>query len=426
MRSAAVIRAGLALAAFLSVGTTAVLGAACGTSSVTTKCDVSNCKGCCGADGTCHLVAAQNPQICGTAGAACTACAQNNVCASGKCELPGASCGGRGAPCCTTGSGCLTGLFCNGGTCGTTPPPGEGGGNVPVGAACLNDGACSGGVCKQVGFKDGYCTKNCQVNGDCPSGSVCGNDPGDSSGFSRICLKSCPTLGTACARTDYACDKRLSFDASPACIPKCASGATCSPATRCDGRGMCCGAVGFACCSDGTACDTGNECKNGFCELAASAKTATGGACTANNTCAGGLCMIQNACGATTCWPGGYCSSSCSGPNQCGPEAGCAKFTLNSQDIGRCLDKCPAPGGTTNQGQSDCRAGYVCDRGWASYEGSANPYVCWYRCVHSNDCAAPGVECQDGYCCGRISFACCGGKGGRCTSGTCNQEGYCA
>src|SRR3569833_4174413 len=66
-----------------------LLAAGCGS-----KCDPSNCSGCCDTTGVCQL---STDQHCGLGGAACTLCAGLQPCQIGACANPGHTSGGTNA-----------------------------------------------------------------------------------------------------------------------------------------------------------------------------------------------------------------------------------------------------------------------------------------------------------------------------------------
>lgn len=80
----------------LAVVVVAALSFACGS----TRCSVSNCVGCCDANGTCQAGSAAN--ACGVSGFSCQVCALGSSCVNGACGFPGGTGGGGGS---TTGGG---------------------------------------------------------------------------------------------------------------------------------------------------------------------------------------------------------------------------------------------------------------------------------------------------------------------------------
>lgn len=102
----------------------------------------------------------------------------------------------------------------------------------------------------------------------------------------------------------------------------------------------------------------------------------------------GAPCGNDAACGTggfcVTAWPGGYCSTSCL-TTACPTGSICLEA---STDTRLCLDSCSAPG----QGQSSCRAGYVC------YSDGAGRGLCAARCTSAADCGGTPCDTATGYC----------------------------
>lgn len=406
---------------------------------VVEPCSASNCAGCCAGD-MCLALSSQSNLSCGVNGATCAACLQGYACVSGTCESSsdgGTACGKKGEMCCANDT-CFLGLTCSGGVC-TTQVAGTDGGTQdagtsvdggtaasPVGAACTANAQCSTNECRILAFPGGYCTRACATAADCPAGSTCGQDPNDTSGQQKVCLANCPAAGTTTGcRTDYVCEKRVTLSGAAACTPKCNSPATCGVATQCDPRGFCCGADGFACCN-GTTCDTGLSCDStGYCKPSTTgtdAGTSTGtigAACTSNGACQSGVCAFEAqggtaGCATGPCWPGGYCIADCTN-SACPSGASCTPY-LAANSL--CVRNCSAPGG-----QSTCRTGYVCDLNWIPNSSQA---VCVDACNSTADCNSTTLNCVGGFCCGKVTYRCCGGVGGTCPyGGTCGANGYC-
>lgn len=394
-------------------------------------CNATSCPtGCC-SSGACIQRANQSTSQCGNNGAGCVACSAGQTCGGGSCQN---ACGNIGQACCG-GNICFTGQ-CNGGNCtgsgtgggsggGTGGGTGGGGGTTAtkgIGDACTAGSECISGTCSGGRFTGGYCTQPCTTNANCPAGAACGNDPNDSSGFTKSCLKTCATAPTnpGTCRTGYVCDKQPSVDGeSPVCTPACVSG-QCSTNT-CDSRGFCCGTAGFACCNN-SVCNAGTACVSGYCQPQAPPDAGTGfvgDPCTSSSQCTGNFCETEVAPGAaancvtTTCWPGGYCRPACTSASQCPTGTSCTYPELGS----KCLLNC-----AWNGGRGSCRSGYVCDRGWSPFDRAQA--VCVYACGSAQDCPS-GASCVNGFCCGLPGYACCGGLNGTCLSGNCNGSAVC-
>lgn len=362
----------------------------------------------------------------------------------------GVACGSAGQACCVgMGSGCLLGLSCVGNTCtsgsagggtggggtaggagggtaggagggtggGTAGGGGAGGGAAlgAIGDPCFVGANCATNFCQAFGFMDGYCTKTCMTNGDCPGGSVCGRNPGGG----NVCLKSCGTAGTtAGCRTGYVCEKfQSSLDGSPVCFPACTNPASCTGALNCDTRGFCCGVAGSACCA-GFACDPGNSCNTatGYCQTLPVSNRPNGEACTSNPQCAGNICqpevnMAPNC--APNCFAGGFCTQDCTTAT-CAAGSSCSPYTL--QGVKRCAPHC-----TWDGGRGDCRQDYVCDRMLVA----GTQATCFKKCFADAGCNASTKCDSNGFCCGAPFYRCCSGAVKCPNGGTCNALDYC-
>lgn len=437
-------------AAMVGAGIAVWLAASCGPTEVV--CGPGTCDGCC-EGGACVALGSQAFTRCGKAGAACRACVPGQICINGGCELDpnrppiitpepprkdsGTSvCGQITQPCCT--GVCAPGLQCNGAVCvapptdagspdSGTPDAGapDGGPSLKaLGEPCQAGAECGMGQCAQGPFLQGYCTRTCATSGDCGPGGTCGLDPRDALGNTRICFKGCGPAGTAGGcRTGYVCEARVMENAQGGCYPTCAQLAACPPGATCDGRGFCCGLVGFACCN-GTTCQGTATCgANLYCQAspqdAGTVPAPTGSACMQGSQCDGGGCIAQEpagtaSCPTAPCWPQGYCTQTCSGAAPCAAGSTCSVLTSSGRNL--CMDECAFDGGP-----GDCRTGYVCDRYWA-LDGTDRA-TCYNACATGQDC--PGqTDCTNGFCCGDILYACCAGR--TCPfGGVCGADGYC-
>jgi serine protease len=105
-----------------------------------------------------------------------------------------------------------------------------------------------------------------------------------------------------------------------------------------------------------------------------------GSACTTNSDCPdGGRCV--------TSYPGGYCTRDC---NTVSCPAGSKCYTVDSTSGAKvCIQSCTGP----DQGQSNCRASYVC------YDDEAGGGECLPNCTILNICAGTNFTCAgNGYC----------------------------
>jgi hypothetical protein len=130
-----------------------------------------------------------------------------------------------------------------------------------------------------------------------------------------------------------------------------------------------CGSGGNVC----TACNVGQLCVNGSCQSMTMGQP-IGGPCTSAAQCQTGLSCKMTTARGDAVMPQGYCTRSCTGPNDttsCGSNARCVGGPeSNLQFFGEttpfCAATCPSGGG-----QSTCRADY-----WCLGEQGA-PGACW-------------------------------------------------
>jgi hypothetical protein len=143
-----------------------------------------------------------------------------------------------------------------------------------LGESCKNDSDCGGvGLTCTLptandpvfggGPANGYCTKSCSKDGDCPSGGVCLQDHAGSHGTCVLTCKQGPTLvhlndpitdmSKCNARVDVACT-----EIAPgrfACIPLCGADSQCPMGMHCDPRAATCVGTPHAGLANGKACD---------------------------------------------------------------------------------------------------------------------------------------------------------------------------
>lgn len=399
-----------------------------------------------------------SPQ-CGAAGMACCAngmCFLTLSCQSGVCQPAMVDCGALGQPCCNGTTCTAAGTACQAGTCTAQMTPDAGMDDAgqqlkATGEACTADSQCVDGACLQVGFANGYCTKSCSVSSDCFAGSQCGGNP-SGVGPARVCLKQCSSPGVAPGgcRTGYVCEANAGTSGVPVCYPGCTSNTQCGTAPECDSRGFCCGGNGFVCC-EGNTCFNGTTCQAGTCRTGSgtgggSGSTgggsgATGGgtgttgggsgttgggtgstgggtgtlnnngeACTDVAQCVGNACIVQSG----NQWQGGYCSESCAGSGGCRSGSSCSYALFSGSSTRYCLQDC-----TWTGGQSNCRAGYVCDRNLIPDRPGTS--ACFPACTSPSQCGT-NLGCEAGFCCGQPSYRCCSTG---CSAGSTCIDGYC-
>jgi len=171
-----------------------------------------SCNGCC-SFGICVGLQFQSQFSCGSNGATCAQCPNNNTCVSGTCK----------------------------------PSVVDAGMNISTGSACQFDGQCqppANGVCipqtvvgNQTGWPGGYCSQGCGSS-PCAAGSSCLNVSDDVAAPNFLCMKSCvgPRSGQSSCRASYVCEIDFGSVAGQGiCLPRCDSpGFTCWPGTTCN------------------------------------------------------------------------------------------------------------------------------------------------------------------------------------------------
>jgi hypothetical protein len=323
----------------------AAQGRACDTATracTSTKCDASNCNGCCVGD-TC--LPGTDSLSCGEKGQACLSCAaQGRVCrgqagGGGVCEgTP--SCGPANCGGCCNGDTCVAGS--DGAACGKG------------GAACANC-VVQGRVCVPQGQPN---ERTCQVQATCNAG----NCPGCCQGNTCIVLTtnlSCGRGGEACR----ACGGNESCNAgvctpNPACGPANCAGCCIGNVCAQGNQDTACGLAGIEClnCAGG-----GNVCQAGRCEAPACGPGNCAGCCR-GNTCV--LGAQDDACGrggaaCRDCTVGGQVCQGAQCRDRCGPAncAGCCQGAVQCQlgfannacgSNGAACANCNAQGSTCN------------------------------------------------------------------------------
>lgn len=370
-----------------------------------TKCDASNCGGCCDkVTGVCVTV--PTAIACGASGVECKTCNAGETCSAGVCKADtagkdggvgtdgGTACNASNcAGCCAAGkcqAGTQNTLCGKGGalceTCDTnvgetcsnqvcTVPDGGPIAAGSLGSACTQDSDCdvNGGNpsrCKlttsagNLEYKGGYCTRRCLQDTDCGSDGMCIYGLGPFGEAENICVLKCDT--GECPRTDgYAC---LNF------------GSQSSPMGACwidDTNG-----------NNYATIDAGPPAGAGV----------AGSACADDSVCqppASGFCIT-----ADQGYPGGSCSADCSlalVDEFCGTGGACSLYAIEAvpgQDpfvVGLCERACNPDGGGT-----PCRAGYACEGRGAPTSGRGS---CVPRCDVDGGVTCPaGSTCTNGLC----------------------------
>lgn len=346
---------------------------------------------------------------------------------SGRWSCAPYMCNGSTANCpssCSVDSQCMSGYFCNGGSC--VP-------SLPQGSVCTKATQCASGSCS-----DGFCCdKAC--SGAC---DVC------SASLGAVPNGTCTNLPATTA-----CGQFLCTGSSGACPVTCTSDSGCVDGAFCDANGKCTPKL-----ANGNECTAGNQCTSALC---------VDGYC-CNDACAGGCerCDIYGALGkcvtasvgnpgSPSCSPyvcngsSASCPSSCASDAQCATNAYCDNGVCNAKRVpgsacaaakqcqsgyctgGICCDKActgtcetclaaqgaSANGACTNlpAGTANCGNTYVCN-------GSSG--ACPSSCTNDASCAS-GLYCNSSQQCVpkvALGTACTGNS--QCTSGNC-VDGFC-
>jgi hypothetical protein len=292
----------------------------------------------------------------------------SSTCSSTSCRgccLHGAICvdPGRDAACGSGGGACAPcdpGFSCQGNQCVS-------GG---VGASCVLNQECGGigdssAFCKLATnpygdpYSGGYCTRPCAFGNDCPGGSLCLGIWRSFGEYDTACWKTCRS--SADCRDGYLC-RNIGFTTVGACwlnpLPMPDAGA---PAPD--------GLIGSPCTSD-------DPCRNPPSD---------------------GYCVPEQVNGNPTGHVGGECAAPCDidGDAHCGQGGTCVRFGTAVGFFSVCSRRCTNPG----QGQSDCRAGYVCSSTLTSSDGGVSPFgYCKPDCNNPGAACQSPMSCRSGYC----------------------------
>ncbi len=250
--------------------------------------------------------------------------------------------GRRASPSCSTDTDCISGAFCDNGTCTT---------KKAAGATCANGTECSTGYCADKVCCDSACTGQCEACNVAPNKGTCVPVTGTPE------HAACTGAGTPCGGT---CDgvnrSACSYPGSEqSCgTPACSNGA--AQASVCDSKGHCGSPTTTQCapylCSGtacGTTCSADTDCANGYqCDTSKKACIPTQtGKCSQDKTKAldADGNVVQD-CAPLLC-TGGHCNQLCAKSADCVPGYVCD--TSN----GQCVK--PEPGTASNSGGCGCR-----------------------------------------------------------------------
>ena len=278
-----------------------------------------------------------------------------------------------------------------------------------IGTPCTAHSDCAGardGLCvrENLGWHEGYCSEDCQVDGDCPSGAHCGLFGGGSDG---ICLLNC-TSDTMCRADGYIC---YNGDEDTGGSNECFAAGTGAglPGAACNGIWDCAGGPDGRCLGE-TGDALGGYCYQVDCAVDADCPSAShcsvfGTGATAVNICtpdcttsagcraSGYACWDANDDGRTECWSAGTgtvpVGDPCTGVWECagGARALCIRRPQNDFAGGYCALTGCTLGGT---GAASCPTGSHCSIFAPDTEG-----LCVDNCAGDVECRTEGYRCYD-------------------------------
>jgi hypothetical protein len=432
-----------------------------------------------GADDPRNTCALQAASTCGTDGkcdgaGGCRRYKAGTVCAAERCDnnvyTPESTCSTTGAcvppnslscvpyacngnKCfgsCAADANCSAGNFCVGNSCGPKPN----------GAFCSDRTECASGNCAQGVCCATACASACKSCALSGTMGACTNVPSGSPDPAQTCMDKPGTCNTNGKCAAGAC--QLYAQGTPCAAASCPStGLTLTPASACDGAGVCvtpppsscfpftCGvaACKSTCVADadcappyvcsggscgprpiGASCAAPGDCMSGFCAQGVCCDAACTGSCVscaltgtlgmckpvaAGGTDPKGQCTVE---GAATCGKTGLCD----GAGACQLYAAgtqCAPPTCPTSSVTATLARTCDGAGTCRPATTQSCGAYAC-----------NGTTCNAACGANSDCA-PGNVCNAGSCgLKRLGQLCSGGSecdSGSCTDGVCCATGPC-
>jgi len=368
----------------LAAGFLVAVAPSCGSTTSSTGpavCSPSTCNGCCSGNKCINTPTNAQVTTCGQGGVECSNCGTrpcvgftcggsdggSNVCGPGNC---GGCCSGTSSAsvCINAGSAtncgvdgnvcrsCVAGQACNGGVCASVD-----GGAGQVGTSCASDDQCAqlgaNHVCKKkfsngnTEYQDGYCTKLCVTDAECPAAALCIGPQGGYGENDSVCWARCN--GAEECRDGYDCYTVSATEA--ACWVKPLPAFDAGPPSD----------------KVGQPCNLDSTCQNPPDD---------------------GICFSGTLPDAgPSAFTGGYCSAPCDDSSHCSADGGAVCIAVGT--LGACAQTCDGP----LQGKSSCRSGYVCRSLRLSPDAGILPIgFCWPSCVVTG--CATGACQPSGYC----------------------------
>ncbi len=341
--------------------------------------------GMCDGSGTCvnGTTNSCDPYVCNTAN---TACRQN----------------------CSSDGHCVTGFYCDNGACSPKKINGvacaanneclNGKCNLQDGVCCNSDctGSCEACVTAKTGLPNGLCAA---VSGNTDPDNECATEPANTCGTTGNCNGLWPN------------PQCIQWSFGTQCIPPICVAGLQTTAGTCDGLGNCgvgittacspytCNDTNTACrsnCGNDGHCVTGYFCDGGSCTL----KKNNGIGCSADNQCVSGICNLQD---------GVCCNLDCTGECEAcvNSKTGLANGTCGAVVGGTDPDsECPTEAATT------CGTTGVCNGNWPT--PSCSVYDTFTQCAPaacSNGQYANTSYCNGSGSCNTQPWNDCPGKG---------------
>ena len=321
-------------------------------SCTTTKCDSTNCKGCCVGD---QCLGGLDNTACGTLGASCTSCTQTGQTCGAAMNGGGGMCEGTAACGPANCGGCCNGTTCVVGTdasaCGKQ------------GASCANCSA-TGRTCVADGQPN---ERTCQTPPACSPANCAGCCQGNACVVATT-RAACGKGGAAC----IACGANDSCNAG-VCVPPVACNAASCPGGCCVGDVCAAGTQDTSCGKAGAACTNcaaaAQVCQAGTCAAPVCSPANCAGCCS-GNTCVTG---VQDA----TCGKAGAACSDCTATNQACDAQACKDKCGPANCVGCCSSTTTCAGGFAN---AACGSGGAacanCQNAGSTCNGLTTPRIC--------------------------------------------------
>ena len=311
---------------------------------------------------------------------------------------------------CSSSAECAPSEFCTNGSCGLKPR----------GADCAQGKDCASGFCAQGVCCDSACTGACMVCDLAASAGTCtavaDRAPDPQGKCAATNAASCGTTGTCLKGACAYYDKGLNCAAAA-----CATSASITPASTCDGKGACttpanqsCGT--FACAAgackpsctpatEATDCVPPNTCANNSCGLKVNGAACTNAGQCASGFCTEGVCCNENCADATS---GGLCKT-CKG-TQTATAGTCSNVDNGAADPkSRCSKGAVASGDCANDGT--CNGSGAC-RPWSNSTGcrqencTGSTHTLPATCDGKGNCPAATTASCGSYVCSATSPTC--------------------